>query len=222
MYEAIWTTFAFFKNEELAREVLEYALSKTNDTINLIYLHWELVFLFIDISNFSAAYEHFLKYEELIEFYPCLCNKNTDLLRRFLKQQLGIYTPYARRNDYEYFERQITSYQERDLFSYEKSLGYTFSRGMYLLHKDLQNVLTQSVKTPNYSFFDTYWFYCPNVSLEKGRSYSYLKVMVLPSKENSYSIVKFAPYKEHKAKLYVNDFESLKEENDRIRNRTKI
>lgn len=210
-------------NSQGASEWMEFLLLELETKEKVGFALIECIYLYLDQYDFDNAYKYFLQFQELSsvnEIFPIALN--TSLMRILLKKKLGIYIPTLRREEYNYFERQIIHYEEEELLShtliynlYGKSAFcnenpiFQEHIDIKFLYEEIKRLLPLAMKTPNYNVFDTYLFFYSNVGISKGEILNYFKVCVIPDEEK-YQIVEFLPCKPFQYKTFINDFEKLK------------
>ena len=116
-----------------AMEWLESLLLELENKEEIKFALIECIYLFLDQYDFVNAYKYFLRFQELSflnEVFPIILN--TSLMRILLKKKLEIYTPTLKREEYNYFERQIMHYEEEALFSH--TLIYNLYGKMKILY----------------------------------------------------------------------------------------
>lgn len=224
----------FLKNNQTAKEVLLTLLSMTKESGNRAFILLELIYLAIDEYDLKSAFQYFSLFQDICEHNEEEVSllMNTNLLYMFFEVKSKPYISLIDRAGYEYFSRQFISYQEDDLFQHtiiynlygtsafcNKHIHFSPSIDLYTLYEEIKRVLPFATTTPNYSVFDTYYFFIPNIGIKGSETLNHLKVLVIPDKKE-YNIVEFVPYPAI-YKTYINDFEKLKNEESLIRAKRK-
>jgi hypothetical protein len=184
-------------------------LNNKQDKIKVLI---ELIYLEIYERNYLDAYSYLERLQKLnCTFTNSL---NIELASIYLLHQTGMNTKISANEQKNYFEQQISFYQEREflkrLLSNNNGGFPRFDDAIDLedLYNRIKEVLPYAKITPTYNLFDTYIFYCPLVGYNVDGVCDYVKVLAY--RDNSgYHLLEILPFRVNKYKNYINDLVDL-------------
>lgn len=196
------------------------------DKLNKYFMNGclEFMFLLIDLEQYEEAFKYYntIKEEEfktgkyINGHYIDFSN-----VRIFLMEKMGIYIPTVARDAYDYLDRQIIEYDERDFFNnlaqHQNGEGVLIEENrtffdeqfdVFALYLKINDFIQYADVTPNYSVFKTFVFEVPGVGYDMEGKLGYVTVLAL-EEEEELRIVRMAPYRLTKYPSHINTWKEL-------------